>query len=90
MDLLRGRADQRGFVSNHRDTHSLFHLDCHDDPHCQHCQIPSDSLSPQLRYAKMVASGYREPIPDKWPDGIKSLVQQCWSEVGGNRGDSGP
>ncbi|GAX80924.1 hypothetical protein CEUSTIGMA_g8359.t1 [Chlamydomonas eustigma] len=31
-------------------------------------------------YALKVAGGYREKIPDRWPDGIKALIQQCWDQ----------
>ncbi len=38
-----------------------------------------------MGYAKKVAEGYREPIPDRWPVSVMALLQQCWAYVSGGR-----
>ena len=31
-------------------------------------------------YAFKVSKGFREEIPDRWPQALKSLIAQCWAQ----------
>jgi hypothetical protein len=31
-------------------------------------------------YALKVSNGFREEIPDRWPQPLKTLIAQCWSQ----------
>lgn len=32
------------------------------------------------RYATRVNSGWRPPMPVEWPDGLRDLIADCWSQ----------
>lgn len=38
-----------------------------------------------FHYAEEVAGGYRQLIPSGWPQEVRSLIADCWHQVGISR-----
>ena len=35
-----------------------------------------------FNYVEEVAAGFRQPIPKDWPPEVRTLIEDCWHQVG--------
>ncbi len=53
--------------------------ECHDAIHHDRC-APSTLPAPRLLHVLQVCDGYRPPRPERLPDAVWSLVEECWHD----------
>lgn len=46
---------------------------------------PFEGLNREMFYERVVHGGERPPVRSKWPDGLKSLMKDCWDADPTNR-----